>query len=57
MQRYRPARFHVSEAVVSTSNPSQCGKGFYFYTDVDTVYQGTEADVKECFDYEYVPVQ
>jgi hypothetical protein len=33
------------------------GKAFYFFTDVDTVYQGTEADVKECLDYEYVPVQ
>lgn len=33
------------------------GQAFYFYTDVDTVYQGTESDISECFDYEYVPVQ
>lgn len=33
------------------------GRAFYFYTDVDTVYQGTEVDVKDCFEYEYVSVQ
>jgi hypothetical protein len=33
------------------------GKAFYFHTDVDTVYQGTVADMQECFNYEFVPVQ
>lgn len=36
---------------------AESGRAFYFYTDVDTVYQGTEADMEECFGYEYVPVQ
>lgn len=36
---------------------AEIGKTFYFFTDVDTVYQGTESDIRECFNYEFIPVQ
>lgn len=32
---------------------AESGKSYYFYTDADTVYAGTESDLKECVNYRY----